>query len=52
MHDNDVLPINFNHTAVYTNIVIASDGPKIRMCGKSENTVMTTDLIVIRYDKC
>ena len=52
MHDNDVDPINFNHTAVYTHIVIACDGPKIRMCAKSDNTEMTTDLIVKRYDKC
>ena len=52
MHDNDVDLINFNHTAVYTHIVIASDGPKIRMCAKSDNTEMTTDLIVKRYDKC
>ena len=52
MHDNDVDSINFNHTAVYTHIVIACDGPKIRMCAKSDNTAMTTDLIVIRYDKC
>ena len=47
MHDNDVLPINFNHTAVYTHIVIACDGPTISMCAKSYNTDMTTDLIVI-----
>ena len=52
MHDNDVDPINFNHTAVYTHIVIACNGPKIRMCAKSDNTEMTTDLIMIRYDKC
>ena len=47
MHDNDVDPINFNHTAVYSNIVIACVGPKIRMCAKSYNTAMTTDLMVI-----
>ena len=47
MHDNDVHPLNFNHTAVYTNIVIACDGAKIRMCAKSYNTAMTTDLMVI-----
>ena len=47
MHDIDVHPINFNHTAVYTHIVIACDGPKIRTCVKSDNTVMTTDLMVI-----
>ena len=47
MHDNDVHPLNFNHTAVYTDIVIACNWPKIRMCAKSDNTAMTTDLIVI-----
>ena len=47
MHDNDVPPLNFNHTAVYTHIAIACDGPKIRMCAKSDNTAMTTDLMVI-----
>ena len=47
MHDNDVHSINFNHTAVYTHIVIACDGPNIRMCAKSDNTAMTTDLMVI-----
>ena len=47
MHDIDALALNFNHTAVYAHIVIACDGPKIRMCAKSDNTAMTTDLIVI-----
>ena len=47
MHNNDVLVLNFNHTAVYTYIVIACDGPKLRMCVKSYNTAMTTDLMVI-----
>ena len=47
MHDNVVHRINFNHTAVYTHIVIACNGPNIRMCAKSDNTAMTTDLMVI-----
>ena len=47
MHENDVHQLMFNHTAVYTHIVIACDGPKIRMCAKSDNTAMTTDLMVI-----
>ena len=46
MHETDVHPLNLNHTAVYTHIVIACDGPKIRMCAKSDNTAMTTDLMV------
>ena len=52
MHDNDVHQLNFYSTAVYTHIVIACDRPKIRMCAKSDNTAMTTDLMVICYDKC
>ena len=47
MHDIDVLHLTFNHTEVYAHIVIACDGPKIRMCAKSDNTAMTTDLMVI-----
>ena len=47
MHGIDGLLLNFNHTAVYAHIVIACDGPKIRMCAKSNNTAMTTDLMVI-----
>ena len=47
MHDNDVHPLNFNHTAVYTNIVIGCDGPKVRMCARSDNTAITSDLMVI-----
>ena len=47
MHDNDEHPINFNHTAVYTHIVIACVGARIRKCAKSYNTAMTTDLMVI-----
>ena len=47
MHGIDGLLLNFNHTAVYAHIVIACDGPKIRMCAKSNNRAMTTDLMVI-----
>ena len=47
MHDIDALPLNVNHTAVYAHILIACDGPKLRMCAKSYNTAMTTDLMVI-----
>ena len=46
MHEIDALALNFNHTALYAHIVIACDGPKIRMCAKSDNTAMTTDLMV------
>ena len=43
----DGLLLNLTHTAVYAHIVIACDGPKIRMCAKSNNTAITTDLMVI-----
>ena len=43
----DALPLNFNHIAVYAYIVITCDGPKISMCAQSDNTAMTTDLMVI-----
>ena len=45
--ETDELPLNFNHTTVYAHIGIACDGSKIRMCAKSDNTAMTTDLMVI-----
>ena len=47
MHEIDALALNFNHTTVYAHTVIACDGPKIRMCTKSDNTAMTADLTVI-----
>ena len=47
MHETDALALNFNHTTVYAHNVIACDGPKIRICVKSDNTAMTTDLMVI-----
>ena len=43
----DALALNFNHTTVYAHIVIACDGPNIRLCARSDNTAMTTDLIVL-----
>ena len=47
MHDIDAHAINNNSRPVYGHIVIAHDGPKRRMCAKSDNTAMTTDLMVI-----
>ena len=47
IHWIDALALNFNHTTVYAHIVIACDGPKIRMCAKSDNTALTTVLMVI-----
>ena len=47
MHETDALALNFNHTTVYAHTVIAWDGPNTRMCVTSDNTAMTTDLMVI-----
>ena len=47
MHGIDALALNFNHTTVYAHIVIACDGPNIRLCARSDNTAMTTVLMVI-----
>ena len=47
MHEIYARPLNVNHTAVYAHIVIACNGPTIRMCAKSDNTAMTTDVMVI-----
>ena len=47
MHETDALALNFNHTTVYAHTVITSHGPKIRICVKSDNTTMITDLMVI-----
>ena len=47
VHANDALPLNLNHIAVYAYTVIACNGRKQRMCAKSANTAMTTDLMVI-----
>ena len=43
----DPFPLNSSHTTVYAYIAIACDGPKIRMCARSDNTAMTSDLMVI-----
>ena len=47
MHWIDALALNFNHTTLYAHIAIACHGPKISVCARSDNTAMTTDLIVI-----
>ena len=47
VHAIDALQLNFNHIAVYAYIVITCKGPKLRMCAQSENTAMTTDVMVI-----
>ena len=47
MYEIDAFPLNFNNTTVYAHTGIAGDRPKIRMCTRSDNTAMTTDLKVI-----
>ena len=47
VYEIEALSLNFTHTTVYAHIGIACDGPKIRMCARSDNTAMTTDLMVI-----
>ena len=47
MHETDALALKVNHTTVYAHTVIACDGPKISICVKSDNTAMTTGLMVI-----
>ena len=46
MHEIDALSLKFNHTTVYPHIGIVCDGLKIHMCAKSDNTAVTTDLMV------
>ena len=43
----DALPLNFNHIAVYAYTVITCNGRKQRLSANSDNTAMTTDLMVI-----
>ena len=50
MYEIDALPLNFTDITVYADIGIACDGPKVRMCAWSDNTAMTTDLMVISYN--
>ena len=47
VYEIDPFPLNVSQTTVYAHIGIACDGPKIRMCARSDNTAMTTDLMVI-----
>ena len=47
VHAIEPFPLNFSHIAVYAYNVIICNGPTIRMCAKSDNTAMTTDMMVI-----
>ena len=52
MHEIDAHAQNFKHTTVYAQLVITCNGPKIRMCANTDNTAMTTHLMVISDWKC
>ena len=49
MLEVDARAQNFNHTTVYAQLIVTCNGPKIRMCGNTENTAITTHLMVISY---
>ena len=49
MLEVDARAQNFNHTTVYAQLIITCNGPKIRMCANTENTAITTHLMVISY---
>ena len=47
MHGFLAIVLNFNHTTVYANGVIACNTPKLRKCANTESTAMTMVVIVI-----
>ena len=47
MHETDALPLNVNHTTIYAHWIFACYAPTMRKCANTENTSMTTELIVI-----
>ena len=47
MHGVVAIVLNFNHTTVYANCVIACSRPKLCKCANTESTAITMDLIVI-----
>ena len=47
MHEIDARRLHFNHTTVFADIVSSCDWPIICICAKSDNTAMTTYLMVI-----
>ena len=49
MHEIDALAQNFSQTTVDADLIITCIGPKIRMCANTENTAMTTQLMVIAH---
>ena len=47
VYEIDAVPLNVTNTTVYAHFGIDCDGPKIRMCARSDNTAITSDLMVI-----
>ena len=47
MHGVVAIVLNFNHTTVYANCVIACNRAKLCKCANTESTAITMDLIVI-----
>ena len=47
MHGFVAIVLNFNHTTVYGNCIIACNRATLRKCANTESTAITMDLIVI-----
>ena len=47
MHGFVAIVLNFNHTTVYANCVIACNRPKVHKCTKTESREMTMAVIFI-----
>ena len=49
MHEVDARAQNFKHTTVDAQLIITCNGFKIRKCANTDNTAITTHLMVISY---
>ena len=47
MHGSVAIVLNFNHTTVYANCVIACNRPKVHKCANTESRAMTMLVIDI-----
>ena len=47
MHGFVAIVLNFNHTTVYANCVIACNRPKVHKCANTEMTAMSMAVIFI-----
>ena len=47
MHGFVGIVLNFNHTTVYANCVIACNRPKVHKCANTESRAMTMTIICI-----